>query len=93
MDKTDKHGKLIYDGDIVSLTMEFREYERDDDPEYRTLIGQIEFSSGGFWFRGSGWSINNWHHYNAVDLEILGNIYENPERLVDTRKEQLKNGT
>lgn len=84
MDKADKNGTLIYDGDILRVTMEFRAYE-GAEPEYRTLIGQITFQSGGFWFHGSGWSINNWHHYNAADLEVLGNIYENAELLVDSR--------
>jgi hypothetical protein len=85
MDRRDKYGVLIYDGDIVNLKMEFREYE-DAEPEYRILTGQIIFQGGGFWFTGTGWSINNLHFYNDSDLEVIGNIYENPEKLVDSRK-------
>jgi len=86
MGRRDKHGVLIYDGDIIDLKMEFRAYE-GADPEYRIITGQIIFEGGGFWFHGSGWSINDWHFFNASDFDVIGNIYENPEKLVDSRKE------
>jgi hypothetical protein len=80
IDVKDKLGKLIYDGDILKIIQQYRDY--DGGPIlYRTLTGQITFDCGCFWFRGSGWNINNWFHYEFSELEIIGNVYENPELL------------
>ena len=80
----DKNKRDVFEGDILKVMQGYREHE-DDEIEYRTLIGVITFERGNFWFNGSGWAIYSWHSYNDSDLEVLGNIYENPD-LLDTYK-------
>lgn len=72
----DKNGKEIYEGDICNC----REYE---------CFGKVEWNNeeAGFYFcvvmEGGGFEEE--HLYDYVDeLEVIGNIYENPELLVKT---------
>lgn len=69
----DKNGKEIYEGDICNC----REYE---------CFGKVEWNNeeAGFYFcvvmEGGGFEEE--HLYDYVDeLEVIGNIYENPELL------------
>lgn len=63
----DKKGKEIYEGDIVN--------EGIDDMNY-----EVVFTQGGFWLderdNETGWP-------DSGDIEIIGNIYENPELLAN----------
>jgi len=77
----DKNGVRIFEGDIVDIAITICAYENDPDPVYRTITGKVEYSSGNFWFIGSGYSINNWFHYNSSDIKVIGNIHDNPELL------------
>ena len=71
----DKNGKEIYEGDIVDMYASI-------DKDKKKCIGQIVFEKGQFcikWFNknSDGWGkgiIESW-------IEIIGNIYENPELL------------
>jgi len=65
----DQNGKEIYEGDIVQR-------------------GVITFSRGKFqgtYFDGNGSLAEDWEDvlYQEINIEILGNIYENPELLID----------
>lgn len=85
----DKKGVEIYEGDIVKAFTVFGmaydyAFSDDNDP---THIYQIVFDDGCFQFKNTKqWSdgSNDWRSIENVELfkvEIIGNIYENPELL------------
>jgi uncharacterized phage protein (TIGR01671 family) len=72
----DKNGKEIYEGDIIHMIENF----------FGRIVvfnAVIEYQPAAFWFRGLDYNCTdcNWHHFNAEDREVIGNIYENPELL------------
>jgi len=84
----DKNGKEIYEGDIV------RGFEKESGfPPYdSTLPRVIEFQNGcwcfnanrydeGDWIRFGFWTHSNEGKNQLHQLEVIGNIYENPELL------------
>jgi uncharacterized phage protein (TIGR01671 family) len=68
----DKNGKDIFEGDIIRMQVYWSGH-----PTF--IEAKIKFEGGAFWFEGGGHTDCNWHHYNASDREIIGNIYETPE--------------
>jgi hypothetical protein len=70
----DKNGIEIYEGDILKYTFIFMEEEPD------ISLGVVEYQNGCFFMEDEGLcnfciSPNSW-----IDaIEIIGNIYENPE--------------
>ncbi|WP_371399680.1 YopX family protein [Bacillus wiedmannii] len=70
----DKNGKEIYEGDIVYMYSVMPGCDIDE-------MGVVKFIECAFLFekidRTDGWSIFN----EATEIEVVGNIYENPELL------------
>ena len=64
----DKNGKEIYEGDIVTDGEQARHVGFDDDVETEHT-----------YTRCAGWIISWMGDY--VDIEVIGNIYENPDLL------------
>jgi uncharacterized phage protein (TIGR01671 family) len=77
----DKTGKPIYEGDIVKRVIITFDLEKPDgEDEIRTEeISYIEWRHSGFWVAAEhfGWEGESMWHWE--DIEVIGNIYENPE--------------
>lgn len=79
----DKNGKEIYEGDIVKFLDEVNHSHYGVEYDEFINIGKVIFSHDEL----IGWDITNrkmdlnevWHHREYI--EVIGNIYENPESL------------
>jgi len=74
----DKNGVEIYEGDVVKFTY----------PEYDTsFLDSIVFKDGSFCFNNNKFwkdGVHDWYSLENLwspDIEVIGNIYENPELL------------
>lgn len=75
----DKNDKEIYEGDIV--TYEAGEPNRNDGSFYKGK-SVVKFENGAFWPRPIKEECeDSWYDYELKDLEVIGNIFENPELL------------
>jgi uncharacterized phage protein (TIGR01671 family) len=92
----DKNGKEIYEGDIVRIITAVNEYydeEGDLIEDENEKIAFISFDDGTFVAENSSGEICQWddgtHDWysleNAIILEVIGNIYENPELLKEMK--------
>lgn len=73
---TDKNGVKIFEGDIVDILAENEE------------IGTIVFDEGAFIVSADGFCLDFQNNIDSTNLEVIGNIYDNPELL----KERENNG-
>lgn len=64
---TDRNGNKIFEGDIVNILTENEE------------IGIIVYEDGGFIVRADKFSIDFINNINGTDVEVIGNIYDNPK--------------
>ena len=83
----DINDKEIYEGDIVELTNTYKGMNTKSIVE----IDFIDFTFAGKWaeeYSPSGYMYNPLGSYNfpIVTIEVIGNIYENPELLGEHRK-------
>ena len=78
----DKNGVEIFEGDIINSGYLFKGSPFEEEDEYEEEKGVVEFFNCGF-------NIEFKNHTNLFidiilsceDLEVIGNIYENPELL------------
>lgn len=76
----DKNGKEIYEGDIVKTNS-------PDQPNFK--VGVIEFVQQAFWISNVPSNRPDHTHselllqYWETEIEVIGNIHENPELLED----------
>ncbi len=73
----DKNGKEIYEEDIVKQWCGEHPYMNMDDLEYESEYSTEIVKYSGFGFFAGDYGIGE------VELEVIGNIYENPELLED----------
>lgn len=76
---TDKHGKRIFEGDIVRFA------ERRIGGEDVSIVEQVSFDEGGFCTHR--YFLNNWlrsGNTKLEDIEVIGNIHDNPELMEET---------
>lgn len=80
----DKNGKLIYEGDIVNLKNTRSNFEQTHVVMFKNCAFQFSLPNSMQIDRPLYcWAINYLNHYKHIDLEVLGNIYENPELLTE----------
>lgn len=66
---TDKNDTKIFEGDIVDILTENEE------------IGVVDYEDGGFLVNADGFSVDFHTNIYGTDLEVIGNIHDNPELL------------
>jgi len=81
--KTDKVGWPIYEGDIVQRTKLVLDL---DQPDYDELVEEkqqsvIVWRGKGFWVEDEGFGFEGEDLWDWDEIEVIGNIYENPELL------------
>ena len=88
----DKRGKLIYEGDIVSVKVEIQDFFGDDEYYSETYKGKIIYDKGEIVIDvvdTTKHTISLYRH--AKNCEIVGNIYENQELLKEVKWWRKKN--
>jgi len=80
----DKNGKEIYEGDIIAVEST-RNYVKKLSPNRTPSKQLVIWDSMGFTveskFRGFDTSLYNFCKDDGFNVEIIGNVFENPELL------------
>lgn len=71
----DKNGTEIYEGDIVSFNL------KSDSEGQPNIAGYIEYQTTFSGYRIMSLKGSFALDYNIKDIEVIGNIYDNPELL------------
>ena len=80
---TAKNGKKVFEGDIVQAIQAEYDEDKEQQPIVFEVIGEMIFEDGCFGLRAKhfvDFYAPMWQEDN-VELEIIGNIYDNPELL------------
>ena len=80
---TDKNGNKIFEGDIVKAIQTEYDEDKEQQPIVFEFIGEMIFEDGCFGLRAKhfvDFYAPMWQEDN-VELEIIGNIHDNPELL------------
>lgn len=75
----DVNGKLIFEGDVVKVQYSFYNGLRDVE---REKCGKIRWDDFGFVVEdryGALYDLNTLYIDSTMDIEVIGNIHENPE--------------
>ncbi|QUG79104.1 YopX family protein [Bacillus subtilis] len=70
----DVNGNDIYEGDII-------DYKETCIGGADDIIGVVEYSEGSFWVVDESNEVSNFLFSETAELEIIGNVYEDPEFL------------
>lgn len=76
----DKNGREIYEGDVVKI-LATKDYQHGKDNKIGTILFQDRWASFSVWFDDidEGESMGNFISSVHNDIEIIGDIYSNPE--------------
>ena len=84
----DKNGKEIYEGDVIKRqTYDWDEMERLSDindaasPVFKEEISFIVYQNNGFWVDAESFGWEGEGLWDWKEIEVIGNIYENPKLL------------
>lgn len=80
----DVNGKMIYEGDILKVEQVMYDEEKQNPTVYKASIYQVIFQHGSWcMFKGADWILEYQMLYKNPDIEVIGNIYDNPGLLKD----------
>ncbi|MEK3729676.1 YopX family protein [Lysinibacillus sp. FSL W8-0953] len=81
----DKNGKEIFEGDIVEYN-DFNSLRTGGHAEDKIIVGKVTFGCGMWMVEEKNCGHDLYEGLvNDEELEVIGNIYENPEMLGDSQ--------
>ena len=79
--KTDKNGVNIYEGDVISINDKHQKYIEYNEQRVGFCIINISDIKNKEWKDIEQFPAQDWWYEFKKDIEIIGNIHENPELL------------
>jgi uncharacterized phage protein (TIGR01671 family) len=74
---SDKNGREVFEGDI--LKYKIYEGNMDSRDDFYGGIGEVKFENGTYFPRAYLLVCeDSWYNYEVFDLEVVGNVMENP---------------